>query len=139
MKRVLLAVLMSATALAQSPSPSSYQVSDITLYGMQERHAIFYGSPGTLRQGANTLSLTRASGAATGLNVLGSLRVNNQTSLRLPVDQLGAAIVVRTARSALDLSSCSERRVLLRRLEMVHAEWSQRRFSEPVGHPSTSS
>jgi PrcB C-terminal len=96
MKRMLLAVLMSATALAQSPSPSSYQVADITLYGVQERHAIFYGSPGTLRQGAKTLNLTRASGAVTGLDVPGSLRVNKQPSLRLPVDQLGAAIVVRT-------------------------------------------
>jgi hypothetical protein len=96
MRRLLLALtLLASTTAAQTASPSSYQVSDITLYGVQERHAVFYGSSGTVRQGSKVLNLTRASGMAAGLEVPGSLRVNGQASLRLPVDKLGAAIIVR--------------------------------------------
>jgi PrcB C-terminal len=97
MRRLLLALtLLASTTAAQTTAPTSYQVSDITLYGLQERHAIFYGTPGTVRQGSRGLNLTRGSSSASGLNVPNSLRVNGQASLRLPIDKLGAAIVVRT-------------------------------------------
>jgi PrcB C-terminal len=92
---VLLAALTSAS-LAQT-APPKYSVSDITLYGLNERFALFSGETGTIRQGGTTLNLTRAVGTVAGLDVAGGLRVNGLGALPLPAPKLTAFNLTRSA------------------------------------------
>jgi PrcB C-terminal len=97
-KPFLLAVLLAAmtsASIAQT-TPPKYNVSDITLYGLNERFALFSGEPGTIRQGAATLNLTRAVGTVTGLDVAGGLRVNGLGALPLPAPKLTAFNLTRS-------------------------------------------
>ena len=96
MKRLLLLSVLGVTAAAQSvTAPASYRVSDITLYGIDERHAVFYGDAGTIRLGGNALNLTKASpqGNASGLRLPDTLRVMGAASLALPAQKIGRAHV----------------------------------------------
>ena len=100
MKRLLLLSVLGVTAAAQSlTAPKSYRVSDITLYGIDERHAVFYGDAGTIRLGGNTLNLTKAAAPANakGLQLPDSLRVMGAGSLALPAQTLTALTVFRNA------------------------------------------
>ena len=100
MKRLLLLSVLGVTAAAQSvTAPASYRVSDITLYGIDERHAVFYGDAGTIRLGGNALNLTKASpqGNASGLRLPDTLRVMGAASLALPAQTLTALTVFRNS------------------------------------------
>ncbi len=96
---MLLLSVLSVTAAAQSvTAPASYRVSDITLYGLEERHAVFYGSAGTIKLVGNSLNLTKAStSAAKGLQFPDALRVMGAGSLALPSQNLMALTVFRNA------------------------------------------
>ncbi len=96
MKRFLLALFLTTAGVAQTQvAPASYRVADITLYGLDERVAVFYGEPGSLKQGANTLTLTKPNGVVAGLDVAGSLRVGGSGSLALPAPKLTAFNLIR--------------------------------------------
>ena len=99
MKRLLLLSVLGVTAAAQSvTAPASYRVTDITLYGIDERHAVFYGDAGTIRLGGNTLNLTKANSSSTkGLQLPDALRVMGAGSLALPSQTLTALTVFRNA------------------------------------------
>ena len=99
MKRLLLLSVLGVTAAAQSvTAPASYRVSDITLYGLEERHAVFYGSAGTIKLVGNSLNLTKAtSAAAKGLQFPDALRVMGASTLALPSQNLMALTVFRNA------------------------------------------
>ncbi len=95
MKRFLLVLALTASAVAQTQTaPVSYRVSDITLYGLGERFAVFSGEPGTIRHDGKSLALTRASRGVAGLDVTGSVRVNGQGALPLPAPKLTAFTLV---------------------------------------------
>lgn len=100
MKRLLLLSVLGVTAAAQSvTAPVSYRVSDIALYGIDERHAVFYGDSGTIKLGGNTLNLTKAStqSGAKGLQLPSTLRVMGAGSLALPSQNLTALTVFRNS------------------------------------------
>ncbi len=99
MKRLLLLSVLGVTAAAQSvTAPRSYRVSDITLYGIDERHAVFYGDAGTIKLGGNALNLTKASSSsAKGLQFPDALRVMGAGSLALPSQNLTALTVFRNS------------------------------------------
>ena len=100
MKRLLLLSVLGVTAAAQSvTAPASYRVSDITLYGIDERHAVFYGSPGTVKLAGNPVVLSKATASSSkrGLQIPDALRVMGAGSLALPSQTLTALTVFRNA------------------------------------------
>ena len=100
MKKLLLLSLLGVTAAAQSVTvPASYRVSDITLYGLEERHAVFYGSPGTVKLAGNPVVLVKASPLSgnRGLQIPAALSVMGAGSLALPAQNLTVLTVFRNA------------------------------------------
>ena len=100
MKKLLLLSLLGVTAAAQSVTvPASYRVSDITLYGLEERHAVFYGSPGTVKLAGDPVVLVKASFSTgnRGLQIPAALSVMGAGSLALPAQNLTALTVFRNA------------------------------------------
>lgn len=101
MKRLLLLSVLGVTAAAQSvTAPASYRVSDITLYGLDERHAVFYGNAGTVKLAGNPVVLGKVSSPSgkRGLQIPDALRVMGAGSLALPSQNLTALTVFRNAR-----------------------------------------
>jgi hypothetical protein len=92
MKKLLPLLLLGSITLAQSSS--TYSVTDVALYGLNERHIIFSGEPQSIKTSLGTpLALTKSTagtGNAAFLEVPGSLQVGSASTLKLPTKPLEA-------------------------------------------------
>jgi hypothetical protein len=104
MKKFAFLFALGFAAVAQSQTAVvNYRVTDLTMYGIGERHAIFYGATpnttGTVRLGTAALPLTRGGASAVQgvLSFPDALQVAGKPTLALPAPRLTAMVVFKTS------------------------------------------
>ncbi len=92
MKKLLPLLLLGSITLAQNSS--TYSITDVTLYGLNERHIIFSGEPQGIKTSLGTpLALTKNTSSLSStafFEVPGSLKVGSASTLKLPTQPLEA-------------------------------------------------